>query len=171
MPASNSQSQPPLTRAGFFRRLGAWVYDALIVIAILLLATLIALLCLNILIAVDLITLSPNTDPSEYLRNSFLFQSYLAFCVYSFFSWFWRRGGQTAGMKTWRLKIQSLNEQQRLTHTQCFIRLATCLLGAGNILIFWPGCKKRSLQDICSKTEMLTLSKEQNKHVNWKGYM
>lgn len=171
MSASPSESQQQaLPRAGFFRRLGAWVYDALIVIAILLLATLIALLCLNVLIAMALITLPTNTDPSEFLRNSFIFQSYLAFCLYSFFSWFWRRGGQTAGMKTWRLKVQSLNGQ-RLTHTQCIIRLVTCLLGAGNILIFWPGCKKRSLQDICSKTEMITLSKEQNKHVNWKGYM
>lgn len=171
MSASSSESQQTdLPRTGFFRRLGAWVYDALIIIAILLLATLIALLGLNAFIALGLITLAADTDPSEFLRNHFLFQSYLVFCLYSFYAWFWRRGGQTAGMKTWRLKIQSLNGQ-RLTHMQCIIRLCTCLLGAGNILIFWPGCKKRSLQDICSGTEMVTLSKEQNKHVNWKGYM
>ena len=157
-------------RAGFFRRLGAWVYDFLIVIAILLLATLIALALQAGLTASGLLVLPQGTEPSEFLRSNLLFQAYLFFCLFGFFIWFWRRGGQTAGMKTWRLKLQSL-DGNRLTHQQCVIRLITSLFGLGNILIFWPGTNKRSLQDICSKTEVIVLSKEDNKHINWKGYL
>ncbi len=166
-PNLNTQPHP---RAGFLRRFGAWVYDFLIVVAILLLATLIALAVQAGAIELGMLNLAEGLDPSENLRTSLFFQAYLVFCLFGFFIWFWRRGGQTAGMKTWRIKIQSLNGQ-RLSRRQCIIRLLTCLLGVGNIFILWPGTKKRSLQDLCSKSEVIVLSKEENKHVNWKGYM
>ncbi|MCU4676105.1 RDD family protein [Catenovulum sp. 2E275] len=170
---SASTSSPALNerpRAGFFRRLGAWVYDLLIVVAILLLATLIALFLQAGLVATGLLTLPEGTEPSEFLRTNLIFQAYLFSCLFGFFIWFWRRGGQTAGMKTWRLKLQSL-DGQRLTHRQCIVRLLTCFFGLGNILLLVPGLKKRSLQDICSNTEIIVLSKEENKHINWKGYL
>jgi uncharacterized RDD family membrane protein YckC len=34
-----------------------------------------------------------------------LFQAYLLLVAGAYFIWFWRRGGQTLAMKTWRLRL------------------------------------------------------------------
>ncbi|EWH09016.1 RDD domain-containing protein [Catenovulum agarivorans DS-2] len=162
--------QPLIKRAGLIRRIGAWVYDGLIIIAIMLLASSVGLAVINGLKSAGLIELGIHGDISEYARNNLIYQVYLACCFIGFYVWFWRRGGQTAGMKTWRLQLRSLNGKQ-LTHAQCLIRLACSFGGLSNLWVIFPWSGKRALHDIISKTEVVVLSKDQNKHVNWKGYM
>lgn len=157
-------------RAGLIRRLGAWVYDALVITAIMLLASGIGLVLIHLLHSFSVVTFEPGQDIAEYARTNIIYQGWLVFCFLSFYIWFWRRGGQTAGLKTWRLKIRSLNGQP-LTHLQCILRLAFSLFGLGNLLVILPFCNKRALQDIASGSEVIVLNKEENKHVNWKGYM
>ncbi|KMT65660.1 RDD family protein [Catenovulum maritimum] len=170
MAQASSATPSSNNRAGFFRRLGAWVYDLLIIIAIMLLATLVGILVFQLLLHFNLASLPDGIEDSEYLRNNWFFKVYLVFCYFGFYVYFWRRGGQTAGMKTWRLKLQN-TDGSRLSVTQCIIRLLTAGLGLSNLTVFLPWCKKRGLQDICAKCELIVLSKEENKHVNWKGYM
>ncbi|MER2494055.1 RDD family protein [Catenovulum sediminis] len=167
----HAPSTSPITkRAGFVRRLGAWVYDALIITALMLLASSLALAFIYALNSMQLIELPMGMDVSEYARTNWLYRFYLIFCFFGFYIWFWRRGGQTAGMKTWRLQLRSL-DGDKLTHLQCILRLIFSLFGLSNLWVIFPWSKKRALHDIMSGTEVVVLSKEENKHVNWKGYM
>ncbi len=74
----------------FMRRLAALSYDALLVTAILMLATL-AVLALR---------------GSESIRpGNLLYQGFLITTTGCFFIGFWVRGGQTLGMRAWRLRV------------------------------------------------------------------
>jgi len=86
-------------------------------------------------------------------------------CVACFFYvYFWCKGGQTIGMRAWRLKVRNLDGTQ-ITKPQALIRAITALLGLGNLLVLVDFKNKRSLQDYLAKTEVITLSKEENKKV------
>jgi len=86
------------------RRMFAFLYDCLLLIAILFLVTGVAVL-LN------------NTQP----LNLFL-QLLLIFIVgFGYFSWFWRRDGRTLGLQAWKLHVKSDNDEM-LTWKQCIIR-------------------------------------------------
>ena len=75
---------------GLFRRLGAMFYDLLLLIALLAVAT-------------TLITLPLGMPEGGYL---FAFQWFLFEIIpLLFFTGFWWRGGQTLGMRAWRLKV------------------------------------------------------------------
>ncbi len=78
--------QPP----GLFRRLAAIFYDLLLLLALLMVAT-------------SLITL-PYGMPEGGALMAF---QWLLFAIIPlfFFTWFWWRGGQTLGMRAWRLKV------------------------------------------------------------------
>lgn len=71
-----------------------------------------------------------------------LFQTYL-FCVTAaYFIWFWRHGGQTLAMKTWRLRVVAANGSE-LTLTQALTRFIFSLLFygpacVGVVLLFFP---------------------------------
>ncbi|MDH3712843.1 MAG: RDD family protein [Gammaproteobacteria bacterium] len=78
--------------AGFFRRSAALVYDALVLFAVYFLVTAIAI-ALN----------EGENVSSAWLRLFFLVTTYL------FFSWFWLHGGQTLGMRAWRLRLVDKN--------------------------------------------------------------
>ena len=80
--SQNDQTILQHENASFFRRLGVWVYDFLIIVAILLLAALLGILALQALIAFGLFQLPETIDASEYLRNNWLYQGYLCFCSF-----------------------------------------------------------------------------------------
>ncbi|MCY7388413.1 MAG: RDD family protein [Burkholderiales bacterium] len=71
-----------------------------------------------------------------------LFQAYL-FCVTAaYFTWFWRHGGQTLAMKTWRFRVVStgggeLNFATALTRFICALLFygPACV---GTVLFFFP---------------------------------
>ena len=77
--------------AGLLRRLAALLYDALLVIAMLFIAAL------------------PLPLVEEPVRTLWwariLEQLYLLTAWFLFFGWFWTHGGQTVGMKAWRMKL------------------------------------------------------------------
>ncbi|MEN8180039.1 MAG: RDD family protein [Pseudomonadota bacterium] len=86
----NPDNLEPIVTPGFFRRLGAMLYDALLLLAL-------------IMVAVALITL-PLGAPSgvaHIIYQFFLF----AIIPAVFFCGFWVRGGQTLGMRAWKLKL------------------------------------------------------------------
>ncbi len=99
------------------------LYDTLIVLALLMLATAIAL---------------PLNKGDAFDAGNVLFKLYLTFVCIGFFLLFWRKGGQTLGMRAW--KIQLVNDQHAVpSYSQLFIRLlaavpSLALLGFG---LFW----------------------------------
>ena len=72
----------------------------------------------------------------------FLTQVYF-FCVTAaYFTWFWRRGGQTLAMKTWKFRVTSATGQS-LTGLRAFGRFLAALLFFGPacmglVLLFFP---------------------------------
>lgn len=84
-PASDS---PP---AGLLRRLAAGIYDLLLVAALLWLAS---------LPFVRLANGIPAPGPARLA-----FQLYLLAAMFLFYGWFWVHGGQTLGMRAWRLRL------------------------------------------------------------------
>jgi len=77
-----------LPNAGFGRRLGAMIYDALLVIALVMSLLLIA------------VALSNGFIDSAYSQPLTIVASY------AFFAFFWLRNRQTLGMLAWQLEIQ-----------------------------------------------------------------
>ncbi len=79
--------------SGLLRRLGAMIYDALLVIAILFLATL------------PFIALRGG-EPVE-TGDNVIYQLWLVLVVYAFFVGFWSSKGRTLGMQSWGLQLET----------------------------------------------------------------
>jgi uncharacterized RDD family membrane protein YckC len=72
----------------------------------------------------------------------FLAQAYFAFVAGLYFTWFWRRGGQTLAMKTWRFRVTA-RDGGPLSLARALARLgaASVFYGpavAGLVLLFFP---------------------------------
>jgi uncharacterized RDD family membrane protein YckC len=80
----------PVRRASFLRRIAAIVYDTLVLIAIEMLATALVL---------------PLAKDDAFAPGNNLYRLYLAVVAFLFFGWFWTHGGQTLGMRAWRLRV------------------------------------------------------------------
>lgn len=78
-----------------------------------------------------------------------------------FYSWFWCHGGQTLGMKTWKIQLLSDNDCP-VTLKQALIRYCMALVswavfGLGFIWVLVDK-NKRSWHDIASHTHLIQLS-------------
>ncbi len=154
------------------RRIAALVYDLFLLAAIS-----IAYATLFFLIQVFthgdaatlLLTEGQETTRLEYkgpLRYLFLFGWW--FCLALFYSWCWRRSGQTLGMKTWHICLEQLDESVPGTSAfaswrQCWVR---CLLAppalfcAGlSYLYCFFNREGHCLHDIWSQTRVVVLPK------------
>lgn len=134
-------------RASLWRRLAALGYDALIVLALLMLFTLI----INAIFAA--IT---GSFPGEYPAHIVL--SLIFIICFFYYSHSWRKGGQTIGMKAWRLLLVNDNAKP-LQLSQCMLRTAAgffsiMLAGLG----FWWALidkQQRTWHDIASYTHVV----------------
>lgn len=139
--------------AAFFcllRRLASMVYDLLAVSAVLLVATVPV-----VLLAQEKL----HTQPGRYL-----FQAYLLAVIFVFFGWFWVHGGQTLGLRAWRLQLTN-TRGGGVSWKQAALRFCTALLswlpvGLGYwwALIDREGC---SWHDRLSATRLRRLPKKQ----------
>lgn len=143
-------------RAGFFRRLGAFVYDLLLSLALVMLAGAIAVGSTALLHSINLISLGDAVDVAAYLDSQAWYAFYLLGCFCAFYVWFWHKAGQTLGMKAWRLRVQQL-DGHNLTVTQCLVRLTTATVGLGNLLVIFDRGNLRAFQDYMSDSEMVVL--------------
>ena len=153
-------------RAGFWRRFASLIYDSLVVISLSMLTAILYFAAIQSLVALGFI---PQTeDPAALIQDSPLLygiRSALFIGVnIAFFAYFWTKSGQTIGMRAWRLKVQTLNNEL-ISWPQAVIRSITALLGLGNLVVLVDFKNKRALQDYLSKTEVVTLTKEENKRI------
>ena len=81
---------------GFFRHIAIITYDSLLLLALLFLATAIVL---------------PFNAGEAYTTTQYFFPIYLLTVCFLFYGWFWTHGGQTLGMKTWKIKALKLDGQ------------------------------------------------------------
>ncbi|MGL5046759.1 MAG: RDD family protein [Shewanella sp.] len=158
-------------RAGFFRRLGAAVYDSMLAVAVFMVAGALGFGGFFGLTTSELISMNGFEHVSDALNGTPIYQAtyqlWLALCVSTFYSLFWSRGGQTLGMRAWRLKVQHPNGQN-LSLVTAYARIIWSLLGIGNLWIVIND-DKRALQDRMTRSEVVVLSKEANQMRNWHG--
>jgi uncharacterized RDD family membrane protein YckC len=111
-----------------FRRLGAMLYDALLVIALLMVVTAVLLS----------FTGGEAITYERYGVLEYVYRAVLLLVIVGFFGWFWTRKGQTLGMRSWRLKVVR-EDGGLLTWSDALQRMGAALvsLAAGGLGYFW----------------------------------
>jgi len=142
------------TPVSLIKRLIAIVYDSFLLIALFFIVGIpISILTTFIFNAGNAIT----EEHSLYFVNQVIILLSLFMTSVGFYVWFWTHGGQTLGMKTWRIKLVSDNTQG-ITQQQAIERYFSALFswvcfGAG-FLWCLIDTKKRSWHDIFSASHL-----------------
>lgn len=125
------------------RRLLAIIYDAVILLGLLMLASAIAL---------------PFGDAQKVALKDFWFTLWLLFACFAYLGGCWRHGGMTVGMRAWRIKLIS-DDDQLISWPRCLLRffvgvLSISALGLG---ILWSliDKKNRGWHDIAARTVLI----------------
>ncbi|WP_027672091.1 RDD family protein [Rheinheimera baltica] len=153
-------------RAGLIRRLAAIMYDWLILAALWMAAMALALLVVALLNSTGIISLANYTDHADFItQHKLWFQLYSVLCFFWFYLYFWCKGGQTLGMRAWRLLLVQQNGEA-ISLKQAVLRAFSALLGLGNIWLWLRWGKGLALQDQLTATQVIILTKEQSKLLN-----
>ena len=138
--------QDAFQNASFIKRMMALFYDTLIIVAILFLATFIALLI----------------NQGESFNGSIWFVLYLLTWIGAYYIWSWYKGGQTVGMRAWQLKL--ISEGKQLTLIQAIMRYFGAIVGVWCFGLGLVWClldrDKQSLADRLAKCKMISLKRE-----------
>ena len=86
--------------APIWRRLAALVYDGLLYLS---------LLMAGLVLATPVVAFFVAKDATTPLHNFTILQAYGYAIGLIFFGWSWVRGGQTLGMRVWRLQVRRLD--------------------------------------------------------------
>jgi uncharacterized RDD family membrane protein YckC len=143
-----------------FKRLMAIVYDLLLLTAL--------LFTVGILVS-TILTFALNegnaiTDTHPYYLEFQLFiLCTLFFSSFLFFSWFWMHGGQTLGMKTWRVQLISVDDSA-IGWKESALRfmgaiISWLIFGLGFIWVLFDK-ENRTWHDIFSGTKLVQLEKK-----------
>jgi uncharacterized RDD family membrane protein YckC len=127
-----------------WRRIASIIYDALLVLAI--------------LIVMSIPFFSFNVEENNLLKITM--QAYFYFIIQYFFVWFWVNNEGTLGMKTWKIKI-FCDDGEKISYKKAIIRFNIAII---SILFFGLGFlislfrkDKKCLHDIISKTSLSKL--------------
>lgn len=151
-------SQAFVLSPGFFRRLAVMFYDWVLLSAVILVAVTLFTIVADLLLG--------EGASQQLLQTSWikvLYQVYLLLIGMLFYLWFWTHGGQTLGMKVWKVKIVDQNGDQPGLK-QAFLHLLLAVVtnlpfGLGFIwLLFHP--EKQTLYDTWSKTRLIQLENQ-----------
>ena len=141
--SANTQSFPP---AGLIVRLLAMFYDGLLLISALLIATALALMV---------------TQGTLSYHNPF-FRTFLFLICFSFYAWFWLHGGQTLGMRAWRLRLQNTGGGP-ISVWQALLRFMAAIpsLAIGGLGLLWLvfDKNKMAVHDHISESVIVRLPK------------
>ena len=83
--------------AGLLRRLAALIYDSLLVVALLFFAT----------FAVLPLSGGEAITPDSQGPGAYVYRGWLLAVAFAYFGICWVRGGQTLGLRAWRIRLQS----------------------------------------------------------------
>lgn len=135
-----------------FRRLGAILYDGLLLLALWFVTT-------ALLLAVSGGQLA---DPHRPIWLLYALRGSLLLVTFMFFAWFWTHGGQTLGMRAWRLKLICASGDP-VGWKQALWRFAAAILslGAFGLGLFWMlfDRERCSVHDRLSGTRLVLLEK------------
>jgi uncharacterized RDD family membrane protein YckC len=129
--------------ANLLRRFAAIFYDSLLLFAV-------------------LFNAAALVYPLTHGKISFAFRIYLLLVCFFYFVWSWLHGGQTLGMKVWRLQLQTISGQP-LSWQQTFVRFLTAMVSwlVFGLGFFWAIVDKqhRTWHDRVSDTCVVLLPK------------
>jgi uncharacterized RDD family membrane protein YckC len=135
------------------RRLAAMFYDGLLLVALWFVAT-------ALLLAVSG---GHMADPDRPLWLLYTLRVSLLLVKFIFFAGFWTNGGQTLGMRAWRLKLISASGDP-VTWKQALWRFAAAIpsVGAFGLGLFWLLLDKErcAIHDRLSGTRLVLLAKK-----------
>jgi uncharacterized RDD family membrane protein YckC len=125
---------------GLLRRLGAMCYDAVLLTGLLFFATALLL---------------PFRGGEAFRPNQLAYSAYLLGVCFLFHGWFWIHGGQTLGMRAWKIRL-CVDDGSAMTWTRAAVRFAAALLslglfGLGYGWALWDR-RKRCWHDLISGT-------------------
>jgi len=147
LPASSQTGTP----ASFALRLVAALYDALPVLALWFVATLLAL------------ALTGGALDVQRLPHKVLLQALLLTVTGAYFVISWCRGGQTIGMRAWRLRVVR-SDGKPLDTRQALVRFGVSVISfaAAGVGFFWAliDAQNRTWHDIAAGTMMVRLEKK-----------
>lgn len=130
--------------ASLIKQLAAMLYDSLLIFSVLFAAAGIAVLLTG----------------GEAIEGNPLFNFYLLFTVFSFYAWFWKKSGQTLGMRVWKIKIVSEfggNPSWGVAYLRlAFAVLSIACLGMG---YWWRLFKPYTWHDRLSQTRIIDISR------------
>jgi len=135
-PGANAAKSAP----GFLRRSAAMLYDFLLLLAILFVATALLL---------------PFNSGKAFSSGQIAYPIYLLLVSFLFYGWFWTHGGQTLGLRTWKLRVATLDNRS-ITWQRAMLRFLAALISwmTFGLGFFWLliDRKKRAWHDHLSKT-------------------
>ncbi len=108
---------PKPARPGLLRRLAAMLYDALGLFGVLVVASALVVLPAGLAFGYQI------------PRDSLGFRLYLLAIILGYFAWPWVKGGQTLGMRVWRLRV--------IRADGTWLRLRDALLRLAAALLSW----------------------------------
>ncbi len=182
---STGNEPKQLSPASFFKLLGCWLYDFMLLCAVWLVAGIVYIIPAQMLVQLDA-TKTDNLSTTEFAGP--IFYSYLFFITWFFFAWFWTHGGQTLGLRSWSLRLQT-EDGYILNWTQTFLRFlvsgtpwlislfayeqvisrqllpspyqySVFIIGFIGLLWILVDKDKRSIQDILSRTRIVNVPKK-----------
>lgn len=133
------------THCRISRRFFAIIYDGCLLIAIFFFATAIVL---------------PITGGHAVKSGNILYTLYLLSLSYLYFVWQWNKGGQTLGMKAWRIYVVNADQTRpgwdKLSLRFMFALLSWLLFGMGFLYALFDR-QYKTLHDKISKTSLVVI--------------
>ena len=139
-----------LQRAHSHRIIGSAIYDGLVILGLLMIVGFVA------------VGIHYWITGAEAIEYSLLFQLLILAVIIAYYAYFWRASGQTVGMKAWRIKLMSLDDQA-ITASQMALRILVafpayaCLL-LGVLWQYWSA-DQLNWHDKASRTKIIYLPK------------
>jgi uncharacterized RDD family membrane protein YckC len=128
---------------GLFRHLLIMIYDAVVILALLMLATAVAMLF-------GMENYTATEDP--------VYTSCLVAIWFAYLGWCWHKGGMTLGMRAWRVRIESKSGHLP-GWGQCLIRFVASFVSASvaGLGFAWSlfDRERRTWHDLASRTRLV----------------
>ncbi|OOZ42809.1 RDD family protein [Solemya elarraichensis gill symbiont] len=141
---------------GFPRVLAAFGYDLVLLFGLLLLATTVVTFPAQLIFGIDIIGNHPIAK--------FVLWALWCVVILGFYLWFWTHGGQTLGMRAWRIRVVNKESpEEGIDYVQASVRLLIGILFFGISTIWMLFNREReSLHDRIAHTSLLLLPKSGN---------